>query len=200
MGTEGVDLLVLPFGDLWLIRAVTDKGRALVSDEWSAASPTDWSLAAEEVERSAEKIARSPLAEHLATALESRFDNPAWEAVARRCLGCAICAYVCPSCSCFDVHHEGNTWGGREFRCWDACTHALFTRHASGHNPRQESTARYRQRTLHKFAYLAPDEEGTVRCVGCGRCTALCPVGIDIHDAVEQVVCSSQQGEADGRS
>jgi ferredoxin len=170
MGTEGVDLLVVPFGDLWLIRPLTDKGRALTSEEWNRASHTDWSLAEEQVQRAAGQIARSAVPRNLAAMLERRFDSPVWEDVARRCLSCSICAYVCPSCSCFDVHHEGNTWGGREFRCWDACTYALFTHHASGHNPRGSRDARYRQRALHKFAYLAAEDGDVIRCVGCGRC------------------------------
>ena len=199
MGTEGVDLLVLPFGDLWLVRPVTDNGRGLVPEGWTEASPADWSLAKEQVQQVAKQIDRAPVPEGLAAALEERFDNPVWNEVSRRCLSCSICAYVCPSCSCFDVHHEGNAWGGREFRCWDACTHALFTHHASGHNPRDGSDARYRQRTLHKFAYLAEGEDDVVRCVGCGRCIAMCPVGIDIHDAVRQVLTASGEGDADDR-
>jgi ferredoxin len=199
MGTEGVDLLVVPFGDLWLVRPVTEKGRALASEDWNPASRANWSLAEDQVQRVAEQIARAPVAEGLAAALESEFDNPVWNEVARRCLSCSICAYVCPSCSCFDVHHEGNVWGGREFRCWDACTYALFTHHASGHNPRVGPGTRYRQRTLHKFAYLAPDEQDGVRCVGCGRCIAQCPVGIDIHDAVRQVLAATHEGDADDR-
>jgi Fe-S-cluster-containing hydrogenase component 2 len=143
----------------------------------------------------ARQIKRSPVPDNLARTLESRFDSPVWGEVARQCVGCSICAYVCPSCSCFDVQHEGNAWGGREFRSWDACTYALFTLHASGHNPRGDEGARYRQRLLHKFAYLAPDDEDVTRCVGCGRCIALCPVGIDIHAAVERIAA----GEANDR-
>ena len=195
MGSEGVDLLVVPFGDLWLFHPVTDKGRALASKEWPTASSGDWALAEEQVQHVAEKIARTPVAREWAAALEKSFDDPVWQEVARRCLSCSICAYVCPSCSCFDVHHEANAWGGREFRSWDACTYALFTHHASGHNPRGGSDARYRQRTLHKFSYVAPGEDEVIRCVGCGRCVAHCPVGIDIHEAVRQVVA---KGDADG--
>jgi ferredoxin len=198
-GTEGADLLIAAFGDDWLVRPLTDKGRALASEAWTAASAEAWSLADEQAKEVAGAIAKTPVSRGLARALESNFDSPVWQDVARRCLSCSICAYVCPSCSCFDVHHEGNAWGGREFRCWDACTYALFTHHASGHNPRGGPDARYRQRTLHKFAYLAPDEDEVIRCVGCGRCLAQCPAGIDIHDAVQQVLAHSREGETDGR-
>jgi ferredoxin len=199
MGTEGVDLLVIPFGDDWLVSAVTDKGRALASEAWPLASAKLWPLVEEQQHRVEQEISRTPVAKEWAAALENNFDSPVWKEVARRCLSCSVCAYVCPSCSCFDVHHEGNAWGGQEIRCWDACTYALFTHHASGHNPRKGSDARYRQRTLHKFSYLAPEDDGTVRCVGCGRCIAQCPAGIDIHDAVLRVVAPSEEGEADGR-
>ena len=199
MGTEGVDLLVVPFGAYWLVRPVTVKGRALAAAEWTPSSPHHWSLAEEQAERVAEKIARSPVAEDRAAVLEGNFDSPVWHEVAERCLSCSICAYVCPSCSCFDVHHEGNAWGGREIRCWDACTYAQFTLHASGHNPRGGPDARYRQRALHKFAYLSPGDDDVIRCVGCGRCIALCPVGIDIHDAVRRVAAAAREGDANGR-
>jgi len=104
---------------------------------------------------------------------------------------------VCPSCSCFDVHHEGNAWGGREFRNWDACTFPLFTLHASSHNPRGGPDARYRQRVLHKFAYSTPEHRQAVRCVGCGRCIDLCPAGIDIHDAVCRLAAPPREGGTD---
>jgi ferredoxin len=200
VGTEGVDLLMVPFGDDWLVRPVTEKGRALVSDDWTPASPRHWSLAEDQERRVAQQIKRKPVPEELAAILETEFDSPVWKEVARRCLSCSICAYVCPSCSCFDVHHAGNAWGGREIRCWDACTYALFTAHASGHNPRGGPDTRYRQRALHKFAYLAPGDDDVIRCVGCGRCIAQCPAGIDIHDAVRQVADQSQEADADGRS
>jgi len=187
MGTEGVDLLAIPLEDDWLLAEVTSRGGELASPSWSHAGDRDWALAEEQQRRVAGEIGRSPVPADLGRALEGAFDHPAWKETAARCLSCSVCAYVCPSCSCFDVHHEGNAWGGREIRCWDACTFPRFTLHASGHNPRGGPDARYRQRALHKFAYLAPDREGTTRCVGCGRCVALCPAGIDIHEAVLRI-------------
>jgi formate hydrogenlyase subunit 6/NADH:ubiquinone oxidoreductase subunit I len=71
---------------------------------------------------------------------------------------------------------------------------SMFTRHASGHNPRPSGADRYRQRVLHKFAFSTADDQA-FRCVGCGRCVALCPAGVDIVDAARAVV-AAVQGEA----
>lgn len=200
MGTEGVDLLLVPFEDDWLVQALTDKGQALARETWRPAAPTVWRLAEDQERLVAEQMCRTAVPHDCAQRLEIAFDDPVWSEVARRCLSCGVCAFVCPSCSCFDVQQQGNAWCGSELRCWDACTHALFTRHASGHNPRATREARFRQRTLHKFAYAGPDEEPGLRCVGCGRCTVQCPVGIDIHDAVQRALAAPPRGGADGPS
>jgi len=198
MGTVGVDLLLVPHGADWLVSPVTEKGRAAAEEGWREASEGDWSLAEEQERYVSEQIDRAPIAAGSAEGLEGKFESPVWKELAARCLSCSICGYVCPSCSCFDVHHEGNAWGGREIRCWDACTFPLFTLHASGHNPRGGPDARYRQRVLHKFAYREPGEEEGIRCVGCGRCITLCPAGIDIHDAVSRLTACPEEGETDG--
>ena len=52
------------------------------------------------------------------------------------CVGCGTCAYVCPSCHCFDVVDEGDWRRGERVRNWDSCAFGHFTAHASGHNPR----------------------------------------------------------------
>jgi formate hydrogenlyase subunit 6/NADH:ubiquinone oxidoreductase subunit I len=199
MGTDGADLLLVRLRGDWLLSPVTERGEALAVDGWPTASPEDWSCAERQERDVSAQIARDPIPAGIAAALERNFDSPVWKDLALRCLSCSICAYACPSCSCFDVHHEGNAWGGRELRCWDACTFPLFTLHASGHNPRGGPDARYRQRALHKFAYLEPGQEGVIRCTGCGRCNVHCPVGIDIHDAVMRIAASrAEGGSADG--
>jgi ferredoxin len=196
-GTDGSDLQLVPLEDGWLLRALTEKGESLVAGaDWTPASAED--LAAADARRAEVEaaIARSPLAAGSGHALEEGFANPVWELVGERCLGCGVCAYVCPSCSCFDVVDEGGAYCGERCRLWDSCGFAGFTKHASGHNPRATQPARYRQRVLHKFAYFPIEHEGRFMCVGCGRCTVQCPVGIDIGRAVEQVVASTGEGAA----
>jgi ferredoxin len=94
------------------------------------------------------------------------------------------------------MNHEANAWCGAQQRSWDACTFPLFTLHASGHNPRSTRQQRYRQRVLHKFAFREGDDD-PFRCVGCGRCVALCPAGLDIVNTVAAAVEAIREEGAD---
>ena len=108
--------------------------------------------------------------------LDENFESESWTETAMRCLGCGACSYLCPTCHCFDIVDEGTWIRGRRLRNWDCCSGALFTAHASGHNPRPDQASRCRQRVMHKFKYF-PERFGQVACVGCGRCVRACGVG-----------------------
>ncbi|MBI2986615.1 MAG: 4Fe-4S dicluster domain-containing protein [Deltaproteobacteria bacterium] len=197
-GTQGSDLLLLPLDDGWILRVLTPKGKELVAGwaaRWRPALAEDWDRTEERRSAVENSIQLSPLSAQWGTALEKSFGHPLWESLGQRCLGCGICAYVCPSCSCFDINDEGNSFCGTRCRSWDSCAFARFTLHASGHNPRPTQPSRYRQRVLHKFAYFPDQHEGRFMCVGCGRCLRLCPVGIDIHHTVERAASAASPEE-----
>lgn len=199
-GEEGSDVQLVALGEDWIVRPLTPKGQALTGRlTGPAPSPEDRTEVEARTRRVAESIRERPVAREWAAVLEASFGLPLWEAMGRRCLGCSICTYVCPSCSCFDVQDTGNASCGERCRSWDSCTFAAFTRHASGHNPRPTPAARYRQRVLHKFAYFPLLHAGQLMCVGCGRCVALCPVGMNVHDSVQRVAAAAQEaGDARG--
>jgi len=199
VGEEGSDFQLVPINDGWMVRVVTDKGNDLVGDTadgWAAASADDLEQTEKIEKHVAEQIERNPVDSQWSKVLEGGFENEAWKRLAEHCLGCSVCAYVCPSCSCFDMNHEANAWCGEQCRSWDACTFAIFTHHASGHNPRSTPQKRYRQRVLHKFAFRE-DEDEPFRCVGCGRCVALCPAGLDIVDTVTAAVAAIREEGTD---
>jgi sulfhydrogenase subunit beta (sulfur reductase) len=203
-GVEGVDVLLAPVGEEWLVRPLGPKGEALVAaqrDGWKPAAADDWDAAMKQAEHVAATIRRRKIPASWSAALEGRFADPRWGERVRRCVGCSICTYVCPSCSCFDVADEGTDACGTRCRTWDSCSFRLFTQHGSGHNPRPDQGARSRQRVLHKFSYFPQLHDGQMMCVGCGRCVRFCPVGIDIHEEVVEIL-SGQRGEeaGDGQS
>jgi ferredoxin len=118
--------------------------------------------------------------------LDKNFDSPLWEEFASACLGCGACAYACPSCHCFDMQDESNRKESVRYRNWDTCGLALFTLHTSGHNPRSTQTARWRQRVMHKLSYM-PKRFNLTACMGCGRCSRLCPNGLAISETCEKI-------------
>jgi ferredoxin len=125
-----------------------------------------------------------------------RFTHRYWDLLAERCLGCRVCAYVCPTCRCFDVRDEvverrANYARYDRLRCWDACTGPNYRVTAGGHNPRPTKGARLRNRFFCKFYYMMKDY-GADGCVGCGRCIESCPVNIDIVEMLHDVSQTTQ--------
>lgn len=123
--------------------------------------------------------------------MREHFDDPLWVKASESCLGCGACAFVCPSCHCFDVVDEGDWRRGQRVRNWDSCAFAHFTLHATGHNPRPKQANRYRQRIYHKFIYY-PDKFGHLLCTGCGRCVDECPGGMDLIEILQE--CAAKEG------
>ena len=119
--------------------------------------------------------------------LDANFEHDFWNNLGDVCLGCGQCTFVCPTCHCFDIVDENcNYHEGGRMKNWDSCQLCLFTKHASGHNPRDGQTKRYRQRIQHKFKYYE-DKFNEVLCTGCGRCTRGCGVGVDIGGIMESI-------------
>lgn len=118
--------------------------------------------------------------------LDEHFDDEFWKDLALRCQGCGTCAFLCPVCHCFDITDETRLGEGVRRKNWDSCQFGLFTKHASGHNPRNDQGARFRQRVMHKFKYYA-DNFGSTLCVGCGRCVRSCPAGQSLLEVLTEI-------------
>jgi ferredoxin len=106
---------------------------------------------------------------------------------------------VCPTCFCFTVEDVADLAGkaAERVRRWDSCFTTQFT-FTAGNPIRQSAKSRYRQWLTHKLATWA-DQFGTLGCVGCGRCIAWCPVGIDITEEVRAIRQRDGDGPSEGR-
>ena len=156
--------------------ARTETGRDLLAKLPASAEALDLTALRQEIRG---KLPVRFSAKAVAEGLRRRFSDPLWERSARSCLGCGTCAFVCPTCHCFDLQDEMRGGEGVRQKNWDACAFPLFTLHTSGHNPRPDQPSRWRQRLSHKFSYY-PEKFGRVLCTGCGRCIRLCPAGMDL--------------------
>jgi sulfhydrogenase subunit beta (sulfur reductase) len=116
--------------------------------------------------------------------LSANFEHPRWEDVAQRCLSCANCTMVCPTCFCSTVEDVTDLTGdhAERWRKWDSCFNLDFS-YIHGGTVRTSVKSRYRQWLTHKLSSWI-DQFGTSGCVGCGRCITWCPVSIDITEEV----------------
>jgi len=125
--------------------------------------------------------------QNLPELLELRMNSNVYRDVAKKCLGCANCNMVCPTCFCFDIEDIPYLDGSAErVRIWDGCFSYRYAEVAGGHF-RPSLWARYRHWLLHKFSYWVK-QFGTFGCVGCGRCITWCPAGIDLRDVIKSII------------
>lgn len=112
--------------------------------------------------------------------LKNKLEDNQWEEIANKCLSCANCTMVCPTCFCTTTEEINDLEGNHTERwlTWDSCFNQGYS-YIHGAQIRNSTKSRYRQWMTHKLSnwYDQFDSSG---CVGCGRCITWCPVGIDI--------------------
>jgi ferredoxin len=181
--STGMDMMVYPVEDGYQVRILTEKGEKIRNPEWDR----------QDAEWHSNSIPQTPQFEiPQKDSWPAQFDDNFWAEMSERCLSCRICAYVCPTCRCFDVRdepiHSGNGLNQFErIRCWDSCAGTVYRRIAGGHNPRSAKGERLRNRFFCKFHYY-PEQYGSTACTGCGRCIDSCPVNIDITEVIQHLM------------
>jgi formate hydrogenlyase subunit 6/NADH:ubiquinone oxidoreductase subunit I len=155
------------------------------------ASPEDTEAADAVVARTAGRMGRTLDTAGLKELLQGNPTHKRWDDVAKRCLTCANCTMVCPTCFCTTVEDHSDLAGqtAERVRRWDSCFTLDFS-YIHGGSVRTQGSSRYRQWITHKLASWI-DQFGTSGCVGCGRCITWCPVGIDITEEAAAIRASS---------
>jgi len=174
----------------------TELGKEIIEETSPKKAKSEESeLADKHVEKAANSMGRQLDTERLHDLLFANFHHPEWKKVADRCLSCANCTMVCPTCFCHTIEESTNLEGNiaDRTRRWDSCFTLDFS-YIHGGSVRKSTKSRYRQWMTHKLASWH-DQFGTSGCVGCGRCITWCPVGIDITEIANTIRKSGELPE-----
>lgn len=183
----GADLVLIRHRGDYIVEECSGKGREFMEQYKDLFGTAD--IDPEGVKEERRSRLEGQFAHHLSPSraketMDKYFELPYWEEISRKCLGCGICTYICPTCHCFDIFDFApEETAGSRYRCWDSCMYGDFTKMAGGHNPRPGKKERVRNRFMHKIKYHL-DRYGVDGCVGCGRCIIKCPVNMDITSII----------------
>jgi ferredoxin len=189
MLTGGYDLGLAELDEGLLVWGESAAGKAIVAGlPLEPALPDQLAAAAEAGNRVAASQHRRLPSRHLARALFANLDHARWRQVGARCLACGSCTAVCPTCFCHATRTAPSLDDAtaEQLREWDSCFgtgHSVLYQRPLCAN----ATTRYRQWLTHKLGGWHA-QYGRSGCVGCGRCIAWCPVGIDLVAEVDAIV------------
>jgi NAD(P)H-flavin reductase len=181
--TSGFDLALTELDDGFVVRSGSPAGDGVAERlELPPATGAQQADARAAVARARARIGDPVPTAGLPARLIAAAESPRWAEIAERCLACANCTLVCPTCFCTSVIQVSDLDGveATAERTWDSCFTLGFAKVAGG-NFRPRTQDRYRQWLTHKFGTWW-DQFGMSGCVGCGRCITWCPVGIDVRD------------------
>jgi sulfhydrogenase subunit beta (sulfur reductase) len=147
----GVDLTLTEMvngAEHWfLAEAGTDRGQEVLAGlEHRSSTEEERRSAAAAVENAARQQTRRMDTTGIRELLYQNFEHPRWEQVAARCLTCANCTMVCPTCFCTTVEDVSDVTGehAERWRRWDSCFTLDFS-YIHGGSVRTSGKARYRQ-------------------------------------------------------
>ncbi len=185
--SSGFDLAVTEVIDseshYFLCKAGSEAGEMILAKlSITPAAPAEIETADQLIDRTAASMGRKLDTNGIKEVLYENLNHARWDEVADRCLSCANCTMVCPTCFCSSVEDVTDLSGdhAERWRRWDSCF-TLDHSYIHGGNVHASVKSRYRQWMTHKLGSWI-DQFGTSGCVGCGRCVTWCPVGIDLTE------------------
>ena len=202
------DWQLTELADGWLVEVGSDRGRRLaeryaqlLGEPPEGAAAEKDALVHDTIQRFGEySMHRVPSMASARMVSTGRLDETFWRKVGERCVECGGCAYVCPTCWCFNVVDvtargaagfddpaedlspavPGGVTGSvpdgewERVRMRDCCQQAGFIRQAGGGYPRWTCGERCLTRFFHKLSQQFQARTGASGCTGCGRCIQVC--------------------------
>ncbi len=172
----------------YLVDVGTQEGAdVLAAIPHRAAGSAEISSSRAAVEAASHRMGRQMPDTDLRNLLIQSRESPQWEEVAGRCLTCGNCTMVCPTCYCTSTEDVSDLTGqhAERWQQWASCYEFDFT-YVHGGSVRQSGASRYRHWLTHKLGTWH-DQFDMSGCVGCGRCIAWCPTGIDITEEMNKM-------------
>ncbi len=189
--TEGFDLFLLKNDTGYFLLEITETGKKLLDGYKENLVPDREELKLEPL-RFKSKIKYHH--NRLPSVFDHVYKSKVWEKYAEICVGCGTCNLLCSTCYCFDIRDEVelDAEHGSRTRYWDGCMLNTFAEVAGGENFRGSLARRTRHRLYRKFRYITAKSE-MLHCVGCGRCSHYCPVGISMTDIVNDLIADHEE-------
>ena len=182
---DGFDLNLTELDDVFVLTIGSELARRLLTGvPFEDARGYVLTNVEHRLEHAEQKMRRTLDTQDLPELILEHLDHPYWNEIGKRCLSCANCTQVCPTCFCWDTVDAMSLNGEetRRERVWDSCFNPGYSYQAGG-NTRPTIYSRYRQWLSHKLGTWK-QQYGTFGCVGCGRCITWCPAEIDLTEEV----------------
>lgn len=180
----------------FVVESGSEKGASIIEEIGASKAVIEEITAADDVTRgTSAQIRKSMSIDGLPELLAGSLDHPHWNDVAKRCLTCGNCTMVCPTCFCTTAEDVTDLTGEHAERWlhWASCFEFDFT-YTHPAAVRQSGESRYRHWITHKLGTWH-DQFGSSGCVGCGRCIAWCPTGIDITEEMNALAAADEHDD-----
>lgn len=190
---EGFDLQFIESGNSYLVEAGSKKGEGLIRKYAKFFRPPDIDiqlLKSRFREASLKQFKRLYDINLVYDKLKNEGLKELWDELGKRCTNCAGCEFICPTCFCFYTQDiESGAERGRRIRAWDSCTFSGYSRIAGGANPHEKNSQRISRRFFCKL-YNSYNWFKLSACTGCGRCSFVCPVNLDMESFISGLLKS----------
>ncbi|HIH38316.1 4Fe-4S dicluster domain-containing protein [Candidatus Woesearchaeota archaeon] len=120
--------------------------------------------------------------------LGKHYSSKAWDSLVKKCISCAACTTLCPTCYCHEIKDDVpvSLKEVQRKRTWSSCQLKEFSGVAGNYTFRESRSSRFKHRIFHQLQYFR-EKHGVDLCVGCGRCIKHCPPRIDFIKVINKL-------------